>query len=360
MQILNSTYLLPVKVLGFQQKTHQKVNNYNTDTVSFCAKPKSLATELYKITANDKFFREFVEQVITNPRNSQDTVKMLLDKAGSTEHFLSWYFANDGYREKYSTYINKLVKKAKKPEDLIKISPNWGVWTFQNKFGNDFFIGNTPDDIGSKKDYRNLVTKLLQNKDTGYCIKEFNGGLSGKRAFLVDTGKQKYVLKAQQDYSLYSKALKTALEKDKWLKDTFIKTFKENENMKSDSSYMNAMIDFYLNLHNNPNGAKIHCFDAKTSSVLYDYVEGKEYTGELDINSVDELMPDLRKLGIFYNDIHSGNFKEQNGVLKIIDTGESSFNDILKPTVPYLQIEMPNWSGNSILSVLGAIQLLKS
>lgn len=43
---------------------------------------------------------------------------------------------------------------------------------------------------------------------------------------------------------------------------------------------------------------------------------------------------------------------------KLIDSGESSFIDLLKPTVPNFQIELPNWSGNNILSTLGALLYL--
>jgi len=170
----------------------------------------------------------------------------------------------------------------------------------------------------------------------------------------VDTGENKYVLKAQEDFALYSKELDSALKKDKWLQDSFMKRFKENENMKSDSSYINAMIDFYLNLNNCVNAAKIHCFDAKTSSVLYDYLSGTNQS----ITDINKQLPDLKKLGIIYNDIFSDNFREKDGVLKIIDSGESSFIDLLKPTVPNFQIELPNWSGNNILSTLGALLYL--
>lgn len=358
MQILNCLFIQPQKYSGVERKNYpHKLQAISTDIVSFRARPQNIASDLLKITSNNKSFTEFVEQAINNPRKSEETVRNLLNQAGTTENFLSWYFAENGYKAKYSAYINKLIKKAKKPEDLIKISPNWGIWALQNKFGKNFTVGNVPADIGSKKDYRKLVTSLLKNKDTGFKVKEFCGGLSGKRTFLVDTGEQKYILKAQQDYSLYSSALKTALNKDKWLNDTFIKTYKENESMKPDSSYMNAMTDFYLNLHNSPNITKIHCFDAKTSSCLYDYIEGKECP-ELNINSVSKLLPDLRKLGVFYNDAHGGNVRKLDGSYKIIDIGDSSFNDILKPTVPSLQIEMPNWSGNNILSILGGIKYL--
>ncbi len=340
------------------QKQARINNQPKYDTISFQARTLNAVPELSRITSDNKVFERFVKQVINNPRKSGETVNNLLKQAGSTPNFINWYLQKGGYKEKYSEFINNYLNKAKKPEDLLKISPNWGIWTFENKFGNDFFIGNVPKDIGNKQSYRKLVEKLLKNSDTGLKVKEFTNGLSGKRTFSLETDQHKYILKTQQDFSLYSKELKKALEKDKWLYDSFIKIHKENENMKSDSSYINAMIDFYLNLNNCPNAAKIHCFDAKTSSVLYDYVDGKELTGRLDIREVNKKLPDLKALGIVYNDINAANLKEQNGIIKIIDSGESSFNDVLKPAVPGLQIELPNWSGNSILSLISGINYI--
>lgn len=325
------------------------------DTVSFSSKKKEAMTD---ITKDAESFSTFINGIIANPRNSQTTAKKLISQAGSVENFLDSYLGKDGYKTRYSKFIEDSVAKAKSPEDLLKISPNWGYWVFENKFGPDFFIGNTPSDIGTNEDYKNLVKSLLQGKETKFKTQELSGGMSGKRAFLIDTGTHKYVLKTQQDYLLYSDKLRQAVEEDSWLQDTFLKTYKENEQMKSDSSYMNAMIDFYLNLNNCPNGLKIHCFDAETSSVLYDCAKGEKYTDNLDIRSVNRLMPDLSRIGIIYNDISPDNLRVENGVIKIIDSGESSFADILKPTVPGYQIEMPNWSGNNIISLLGSINML--
>ena len=358
MKVSNSSYSTHIRPSFVLNKTYNcnmyKFSMLSRDTVSFQAKSKNLVKDLYQITSDTKCFSSFIKEAIQNPRKSQETTKILLNQAGSTNNFLKWYFAKGGYKEKYVDYITQTVKEAKNPEELLKISPNWGFWVFEKQFGKDFFIGKTPKAIGTKKDYRNLVTNLLQNEDTGFKVEILPNGLSGKRAFLVDTGENKYVLKTQEDFALYSKELDSALKKDKWLQDTFMKRFKENENMKSDSSYINAMIDFYLNLNNCVNAAKIHCFDAKTSSVLYDYLSGTNQS----ITDINKQLPDLKKLGIIYNDIFSDNFREKDGVLKIIDSGESSFIDLLKPTVPNFQIELPNWSGNNILSTLGALLYL--
>ena len=356
---INVTYLH--NYADRRHRNYSKTDTYilQKNRISFQAKVPTFTQELYKITNDDKKFSEFAEQVIKNPRKSAETVSKLLKLAGSIKNFLNWYLGENGYKDKYIKFIDNLVNNAQKPEELLKISPNWGIWTLENKFGKDFFIGNIPDDIGSYKTYEKLVKKLLKNEDTGFRVHEFTNGLSGKRTFMLDTGKNKYVLKAQQDFSLYSEKLKSALEQDSWLQDTFINIYKQNENMKSDSSYLNAMLDFYLNLNNCPNGTKIYCFDAKTSSVLYDFIEGSKCSKKLGIKNINQYLPDLKKLGIIYNDIHADNFREQDGILKIIDSGESNFIDLLKPTVPYLQIELPNWSGNNILSILGGLQYLK-
>ena len=342
MKVSNSSYSTHIRPSFVLNKTYNcnmyKFSMLSRDTVSFQAKSKNLVKDLYQITSDTKCFSSFIKEAIQNPRKSQETTKILLNQAGSTNNFLKWYFAKGGYKEKYVDYITQTVKEAKNPEELLKISPNWGFWVFEKQFGKDFFIGKTPKAIGTKKDYRNLVTNLLQNEDTGFKVEILPNGLSGKRAFLVDTGENKYVLKTQEDFALYSKELDSALKKDKWLQDTF----------------MNAMIDFYLNLNNCVNAAKIHCFDAKTSSVLYDYLSGTNQS----ITDINKQLPDLKKLGIIYNDIFSDNFREKDGVLKIIDSGESSFIDLLKPTVPNFQIELPNWSGNNILSTLGALLYL--
>ncbi len=359
MKILNSNFCYKSN-LGSSHITRPFFQSkiLNADTVSFSSKAKAQNPKLEEITSDSQVCNEFITNVIQNPRNSQTTAKKLIDQAGSPQKFLNWYLKKGGYREKYSEYIKQAVESAKTPEELLKISPNWGFWVFENKFGSDFFIGEVPSNIGTKEDYQELTAKLLKGEETGYKVKEFSGGMSGKRAFLVDTGDHKYVLKTQQDYLMYSDKLRQAVEEDSWLKDTFIKNYKENEHMKSDSSYMNAMIDFYMNLNECPNALKIHCFDAKTSSVLYDFAQGESYSGDIDIRTVNNIMPDLKKLGVIYNDVSPNNLKEQNGELKIIDSGESSFVDILKPTVSGYQIEMPNWSGNNIITLLGSMNSL--
>lgn len=59
------------------------------DTVSFQAKSKNLVKDLYQITSDTKCFSSFIKEAIQNPRKSQETTKILLNQAGSTNNFLN-------------------------------------------------------------------------------------------------------------------------------------------------------------------------------------------------------------------------------------------------------------------------------
>lgn len=337
------------KTNSIQQKNNLvhfgKTNTLKQDTVCFSQN----FANINSITADEESFNEFIDPILKNPRFSSQKAKKLILNSGGQTYFAKKYFQKDGYKDKYKAKIEKLVDEAQTPEELLKISPNWFPWVFRNKFGQDYHFGNLPKDFNSIEEYRNLTTRLLKGEHFEN-IKELNGGESGKRVFLIKQNNKKYILKIQNDYTIYSDELKKAIEKDNWLQDSFIQNYKDNEAMKSDSSYINAMLDFYLNLNNCENASKIHFYDSKTSSVLYEYTQGEPLEENLDILETPKILEDLEALGIQYNDVNKGNFKIKNGVIKIIDIGESNFNDILRPTISGYQFELPNWSGNSLNS----------
>ena len=65
-----------------------KFSMLSRDTVSFQAKSKNLVKDLYQITSDTKCFSSFIKEAIQNPRKSQETTKILLNQAGSTNNFL--------------------------------------------------------------------------------------------------------------------------------------------------------------------------------------------------------------------------------------------------------------------------------
>lgn len=292
---------------------------------------------------------DFFNKILSDPRNSKKITRELRSIAGGIDAFTKLYYAKDGYKDAYSNYAKNIYENAKTPDDLLKLSPNWTCWAIKEKFGKDYTIGEVPEEIGSQEEYRELVQSILKDKPED--IKELGGGLSGKRAFLLTYGDKKYVLKVQNDYLIYSDALKKALEEDPWLEDSFFENYKDNESMKPDSCFLNATMDRYLNLHGCKNAPTMCFYDSKTSSVLYEFTEGDEYEGELNLLNINDTLKDLTGLGIIYNDVCYDNLRVQkDNSIKIIDSGNSGFIDILKPTVIGLQFELPDWSGNGITS----------
>lgn len=133
MKVSNSSYSTHIRPSFVLNKTYNcnmyKFSMLSRDTVSFQAKSKNLVKDLYQITSDTNCFSSFIKEAIQNPRKSQETTKILLNQAGSTNNFLKWYFAKGGYKEKYVDYITQTVKEAKNPEELLKISPI-GVFGF--------------------------------------------------------------------------------------------------------------------------------------------------------------------------------------------------------------------------------------
>lgn len=108
---------------------------------------------------------------------------------------------------------------------------------------------------------------------------------------------------------------------------------------------MNAQMDYYLTLHNCKNSPKFYYFDYKSNSGLYEFQEGNKVSGIENILDANRRLKDLNQLGIYYNDACSCNFIEKNGVLKVIDIGDSSFIDPLRPGAKGYNLQTPNWCG---------------
>ncbi len=311
------------------------------------------ADSLFEITKDEQKSKTFFDEILKEPRKSKSIVQDLCEKAGGVESFTNWYFAKDGYKAAYEKYMRNVYQNAKEPDDLLKFCPNWHYEALEEKFGRNYSFGEIPKEIGTKEDYQNLVRSALRGEENP-DIKEIPAGASKKRIFILNFNDKKYILKVQNDYLLKSDALKEAAEKDPSLEEFFQK-YKDNENMRSDSVFLNAMIDRYLNLNNCENAIKMHYFDFETSSALYEFAKGENSKDKINALNLDQHVKDLSDMGIVYNDISGENLQIFDDSIKIIDSGESNYIDILKPGIPGLQFELPNWSGNSIASFRAGI-----
>ena len=175
-------------------------------------------------------------------------------------------------------------------------------------------------------------TKLLEYSGKHMHVTRINKGLSGKAPYIIEFNKGKpeekaFVLKAQQS----------------WGCDTAYA--KENLCYKSDSAFMNAQMDYYLTLHNCENAPKFYLYDYNSNSGLYEFQKGKEAGGIENILDANKRLKDMNRLGIYYNDACSCNFIEKDGILKVIDIGDSSFIDPLRPGAKGYNMQTPNWCG---------------
>lgn len=356
--------LFNIEIKDFEQtKLYEKYKNSKKQIFEFVKdaneKPEEIKEFLFGVTSHSEKSREFIKEITQNPRKSKEITKTLVEKIGGKENFVDWYFKEKGYQNAYAKHVDNVFNQAKKPEELLKVSPNWQYYKLEEKFKNDFTIGELPTGIKNIETYRTIVQQALHNKDFPEGInkiKNLEQGLSGKGACLIELDNKKYVLKYHYDYTEYSQGLKDAKDKEPWLNDTFFKKVQEDVSMKSDSAFINAQTDYYLGQNNCQNNANIYFFDAKTNSSLYEFVEGDSYKPkELDILTINKELKSFNDLGITYNDVQPNNFKVANGTIKCIDSGESTYSDILKPGVSHYHFKSPNLNGLDLQTCLAGL-----
>ena len=323
--------------------------------------PQSVKEFLFGLTSDKKASSQFIEEILQNPRESAKHLKLLKDKIGGWKNLSEWLQAPKGYQEAYKNYIQEKAPTLN-VEELIKISPNWHLYFLNNKTGNNLTFGKLPKEFQNIKNYSHFVNWLAsmrgEFKVGEKVVKEYGGnymeieslkeGLSGKYPlkiqFLdIENGTQKgkpYILKIQESYGSDHNAFA-----------------KESIAYRSDSVFLNAQLDHYLNLHDCKNTVKFHYFDYNSNSGLYDFVEGQNTVNTENILEGNKLVEDMNRLGIQYNDVCITNIIKCEDGYKVIDIGDSTFIDPLRPGVKGLQFEVPNWCGNSIPNFAMALKL---
>ena len=302
---------------------------------------------MFKITGEDEVAEKFISEVTAEPRKSKEHASLLKKKIGGAEELLDWMIQPKGYQEAYYKYSHKVVNNAQKPDDLIGISPNWNIWVMKDKFGKEFSFGELPQEIDNADKYREIFDAGLRQPHSGAQHDSvvfgdyIGGGLSGKAVRQLKIGDKNYILKFQNQ--------------------AFSEDLADNMEMKSDSAFLNAQLERYLGLHNYQQGPKLKFYDYKTHSALYEMSEGvkPDTNGIHDIVSINKQLGELNNLGVYYNDLNTGNFLVNNGILNFIDSGESSFVDFFKPGVTALNFSLPNLNGRGITDSAAAITLAK-
>lgn len=270
-----------------------------------------------------------------------------------------------GYRKAYNDYFNEeIYDKCTNLMDLVKISPNIAPWALRAKareLGIEVTLGNLPKDLGDKNNYRKLIHKLQllnidmhskaekkypQAEDGSYNIK------IGKKNYKIEPNNQgasaKLVFRVTPEQSNEHYFVKFTPYKVTG-EDYKNKKIRENYDLRGDSPYMNAVVDFYLKENDCKNANDIKFYDAISQSVVYKETVGeKAHFQKSDLYSLrkDENIADIAALGVQLNDISEDNFiKTKDGRYVLIDSGHATFHDDFKPLVIGKQISLSNLCG---------------
>ena len=270
-----------------------------------------------------------------------------------------------GYRKAYNDYFNEeIYDKCTNLMDLVKISPNIAPWALKAKareLGIEVTLGNLPKDLGDKNNYRKLIHKLqLLNIDMhSKAEKKFPQAPDG--SYNIKIGKKNYKIEPNNQGASAKLVFRVTPEQSNehyFVKFTPYKVtgedyknkkIRENYDLRGDSPYMNAVVDFYLKENNCKNANDIKFYDAISQSVVYKETIGEKarfYQTDLySLRNFDEIA-DIAALGLQLNDISEDNFiKTKDERYVLIDSGHATFHDDFKPLVMGKQISLSNLCG---------------
>jgi len=343
------------------ENLQQKFVDSKKSVISFIedinAAPQQIKEFLFAMTSDEVASQKFIKEVVANPREHEKITNTLLIKIGGEKDLLEWIFAPKGYQKAYEKYVSTLVQNAKSADELIKISPNWDYNLLKNKFS-DYALGTLPSGFKDADSFRNIVSKLHKNEPLPNGIKlcgEVGFSASGKGHAVVEVNDKKYLIKFRQDYSQYDSGLAKRMQE--W--PDFSDRMNELAALKSDSTFINAQIDGYLNANQCKNAVGMHFYDSKSQASIYEFIEKFSPHNTSDLISTDADLSDLRKLGLTYNDLNEGNLVKVGDNIKILDSGETEFSDILRPGCPTYNFILPNLCGRSLQNSAAAITLAK-
>lgn len=349
--------ILPYKIMDLEDTAlYKKFETSGKNIVNFIRQSMEdsgkIKEFLFAITSDEAASKEFIKEIVANPRDSLHITKMLKDKIGGIKNLTEWLQEDGGYFSAYKKYANDLFENAKSPDDLLKVSPNWHLFALQRRFGKDIRFGYIPEDFKFVDDFKNFanwlaylplergkVSKLEYNRQN-LLIEPLSFGESSKIPLKIQMANwndepisKPYVIKVQS----------------RWFRHDDNSSAKIAEAYRSDSVFVDAQIDRYLNLNDCKNANKLYFYDYGAEMAIYDLEDGTApdfmYNG---IRYVNKRLQDLNDLGVYYNDATPSNFIEKDGKLTVIDIGESSFIDPLRPGIPHLHFELPNWAGSSL------------
>lgn len=360
-----------VEFLKSTDDTPEKVNDFLLNT-------------LRDEESRDKFISEITE----NPEKSKEITSVLVEKLGGKDNFLKWYLHEDGYVKSYEGFLEKKYDNAESIEELLKFQPNWGYWALERKQcaldgksllcdelmrdqAINFSFGELPLEIKSRADFIEIVYNLKNSKfgdksifiNTSYpnysyfYASQLEGGdRSAKNIYLLTDmeSDKKYIVKTDRFYP-----------EDNLKGDTnpyYSRLAKELKLIRGDSVYLDACLDYYLQLNGCDDNAKLIYYDFASDVAIYEYIDCEEINKEKKHSlaepiEANKLFPKINSLGVFLNDIglSFNSYIDKSGKYKTVDVGHAEYLDVLKPGAQLLTVETSNLCGFSIKNVLSSL-----
>lgn len=364
---------------------------------------------------NDFFVTEFKQRpdnilsvILQDLRTSQSDLRYIFKTFETNEHAIDWYYSEHGYLNNYSRYFHQIMGSCQQPIEIVRYLPILAPWSYARNFTSTE-MGKVPESFADKQQLIRLVKKIIhskalkklkQIKDYDHNTKKFHKEHpEHKDANFGCFFEKSRILKKLISSSIKKQITFKLVGRDYWVEpmcnpftnkivfkigsvaddlvfilkispyniehiqtDHAAKT-KENQMLRGDSPYLNAMVDFYLKLNHCEHAANIVYYNYEYDFVLYAADEGNET--DFDDATCRHLyqfnrqhLSDANKLGIYMNDINNGNFLKTNrGRLVIIDSGHVSYCNPANPGVPGATTNLSNLCGRSLIESFGACGL---
>ena len=354
-----------------------------------------------RMIQDTRLTKEFLKIVLTHPRENKATFRLLTQQMTPAE-FRKWHQL---YMAAYDKQMKELWRKAKKIEDVLKFMPNFSPWALKDKF-TDIKIGQVPREFISEKVYLSFLKKLSQSKVVqGYHhIKLYENNLKKMAEVYPEVKKIDWFnLQERQEFlshlmhkltghifslTLNQKKfnirflcnpfsckmvfiieapnhkkfiLKMAAHQVGEITSDYKRKESENQAIRADSPYSNAMMEFYLKFNKSPHAPDIQYYTAQYEAVLYREEQGTEFTPKQPVDFLTlntHYIKDANRLGIYINDVSPANFRiSSKKVMKIIDIGHAQFANPMTQGVPGLTFTFGNLCGQDYLSHFGVMSL---
>ncbi len=392
----------------------QKKNHFSKGLAKFIkahrAAHESLPVFLGRLLRTKSLCMPFFDYILTHPRESKQNHLALASSFKTKKASLAWFLNHGGYGHAFGEYILNKWNQAKNVEEVLKWMPNFCPWMLESRF-NGIRVGAVPDDFVNENTFLLLLQDILRSKAVkNYLeIKRLEGRLDEfaekypqikkvnmfqmdeRREFIKDLLRKQCTkpFKLKKDGKSYTVEFLCNPFSNKIVfkiatpsgKSYIVKTLpynfvniqsdrarKEHENqaIRADSPFSNAMLEFYLKFNHSEHAPKILYYNYQYEVALYEKEEGDLYTFEDKPYAMRDfycfnkkIVKDANLLGVYINDISLGNFliSKEDKKIKIIDIGHASYVNPLVPPTAGLCFTFGNLCGREYLPHFGIFSL---